>query len=435
MHDDVVITSDASGSPHMLDLTGNGVPPAPIVGLSSASLTFADQLVNSTSSPQSVTLTNTGSAPLTISSIAKSGDFAQSNGCPISPSKLAVNDYCMITVTFGPTTRGNLTGSVTITDDAAGSPHIVSLSGKGVIPTAVQLSAATLDFGNQLVGSTSAAQTVTVTNSGDLDLTISSIVAGGDFSRTTTCPISPSTLAGGANCTMTITFAPTATGVRDSTLTITHNAAGSPHSVTLKGTGTDFALGTQPDGSTSATVNAGGTATYKLQIAPTGFSGNVALSCAFQGSTPGGASCSVPSSVAVNGVDAAPFSVSVTTMARSLAGPRGPAQPPAPSPWARHTVPLFIGLMMLMLAAVAAVCDRRAALYDRHRPVRTPALQWAPLAATMLFVLLWAACGGGGDRNQSHLPPTGTPAGTYKLTLTATASGVSKTSTLSLTVN
>jgi hypothetical protein len=277
------------------------------------------------------------------------------------------------------------------------------------------------------MGSTIPAQTVMLTNSGDQDLTISSIAAAGDFSRTTTCPISPSTLAGGANCTMTITFAPTATGVRDSTMTITDNAAGSPHTVTLKGTGTDFTLGTQSGGSTSATVNAGGTATYNLQIAPTGFSGNVTLSCAFQGSTPRGASCSVPSPVAVNGVDPAPFAVSVTTTARSLAGPRGPAQPPAPSPWAKHTIPLFIGLMMLMLAAIGA-------LYDRRQPVRTPALQWAPLATTMLFVLLWAACGGGRVQ-QTQQTQTGTLAGTYNLTLTARASGVSKTSTLTLRVN
>jgi hypothetical protein len=80
-----------------------------------------------------------------------------------------------------------------------------------------------------------------------------------------------------------------------------------------------------------------------------------------------------------------------------------------------------------MLAAIGA-------LYDRRQPVRTPALQWAPLATTMLFVLLWAACGGGRVQ-QTQQTQTGTLAGTYNLTLTARASGVSKTSTLTLRVN
>lgn len=425
--DDVVITSDASGSPNMIDLTGSGVPPAPIVSLSSTSLPFADQLVNSTSDPQSVTLTNTGTAALTIISIAKSGDFAQSGNCPISPATLAADASCTITVTFTPTTRGNLTGSIDLTDDAAGSPHSIGLSGTGVSAAGVQLSATTRDFGNQLMGSTSAAQTVTLTNSGDLDLTISSIVAAGDFSRTTTCPVSPTTLAGGANCTMTITFAPTATGVRDSTLTITHNAAGSPHIVTLKGMGTDFAVSIPP-GEDSKTVNAGQTAAYGLQLTPTGFSGNVALGCAFQDKTPRGASCSVnPTSVTLSGTDAGPFTVNVSTTARSLAGPRGPALPPSSNPWARRFAPLLLGIMLLMLAVVA-VSGRR------HLPVSTPARLWAPLAAAMLFVLLWAACGGGGG-SPPPPPPSGTPIGTYTLTLTATAGGVSKTSTLTLKVN
>jgi len=78
--------------------------------------------------------------------------------------------------------------------------------------------------------------------------------------------------------------------------------------------------------------------------------------------------------------------------------------------------------------AVAAVSHRRSI-----SPARTPALQCA-LAATMLFVLLWAACGGGGGGGTTP-PPTGTPAGTYNLTLTATAAGVNKTSSLTLKVN
>jgi len=288
-----------------------------------------------------------------------------------------------------------------------------------------------LTFEPQQVGTTSQVQSITLTNmTDDLALSVASVTVSEGFGQTNTCgsPF-PISIPVSGNCTFQVTFTPTAAGPRDGTLTIVTNAVGSPHVISLSGTGTDFALGQQPGEPASATVNAGGTATYKLQISPTGFSGTVALACTWQSTQPRGTSCSVtPSSVTVDGVSAVPFAVNVTTKARSLTGPRGPAQPPVLSPWARHTLPLFMGLMMLMLAAVAAVSGRR-------RPVRAPTLQWAPLATTMLFVLLWAACGGGGGGGGGTPPQTGTPAGTYNLTLTATANGVSKTSTLTLKVN
>ena len=157
----------------------------------------------------------------------------------------------------------------------------------------------------------------------------------------------------------------------------------------------------------------------------------MALACAFQGSTPRGASCSVsPSSVTANGVDPAAFAVNAATTARAAAVVHEPALPPVSNPWARLAVPLLLGLMMLVLAAVAV--DPRMRGDDSRRPVRRSTLQRVPLAATLLAVLLWAACGGGAGTTP---PPTGTPAGIYNLTLTATAGGVSKTTSLSLTVN
>jgi hypothetical protein len=103
------------------------------------------------------------------------------------------------------------------------------------------LSPTSLSFNNQNVGTTSAAQTVTLTNSGNGALTISSIgltgTNAGDFAQTNTCPISPSTLAANANCTINVTFSPTAPGSRSASVSITDNAGGSPQSVTLSGTG------------------------------------------------------------------------------------------------------------------------------------------------------------------------------------------------------
>jgi hypothetical protein len=114
----------------------------------------------------------------------------------------------------------------------------------------VSLSPTSLSFGNHQVNTTSAARTVTLTNSGNAALAIHSIgLSGpnsGDFHQQNTCPSSSSTLAAGASCTINVTFTPTAEGSRSASLAITDNASGSPQSVTLSGTGV---LGMPPTGS------------------------------------------------------------------------------------------------------------------------------------------------------------------------------------------
>jgi uncharacterized protein YfaP (DUF2135 family) len=107
---------------------------APAVSLSSASLTFGAQLVGTSSSPQMVTLTNSGNAPLTISGLSVGADFSKSTNCPASPSTLAAGASCGIDVAFAPGSMGNLSEALTITSNAPGSPHTVALSGPGVSP-------------------------------------------------------------------------------------------------------------------------------------------------------------------------------------------------------------------------------------------------------------------------------------------------------------
>src|SRR5207248_1914558 len=120
---------------------------------------------------------------------------------------------------------------VSISDDAAASPQSVAVSGTGTAP-GVTLSPTSLTFATQALNTASAAQTVTLTNSGTTPLTITSIsdtgANAGDFTETTTCPLSPSALAAGANCTISVTFKPTATGSRTASLSIADNAGGSP---------------------------------------------------------------------------------------------------------------------------------------------------------------------------------------------------------------
>jgi len=126
----ITITDNAAGSPQKVTLTGTGASSssAPAVSLSATSLSFGNQRVGTTSSTKSVTLSNTGNAPLTGISIAASGNFSETNTCG---SSLSAGKNCRIKVAFSPKSKGSLSGSVTITDNASGSPQTVSLSGTG----------------------------------------------------------------------------------------------------------------------------------------------------------------------------------------------------------------------------------------------------------------------------------------------------------------
>ena len=136
-----------------VSLSGTGSASAPGVGLAPTSLAFGNQVLNTTSAAQTVTLTNTGNAALTINSIAASGDFAATstgaNACPISPATLSAtagSNTCVISVTFKPTALGARAGTLTVTDNAGGSPHTAGLTGTGTgaadfgltAPTSVQ---------------------------------------------------------------------------------------------------------------------------------------------------------------------------------------------------------------------------------------------------------------------------------------------------------
>jgi hypothetical protein len=240
----VSITDNGASSPQTASLSGTGVVPA--VSLSPASLSFGNQNLNTASSPMTVTVTNNGPGVLSISSIGftgtNSGDYSQTNNCPISPATLAVSGSCTVNVTFTPSVAGASSASLNISDNAASSPQSASLSGTGVNPgPTVALSPSSLSFGNQTQGTASASQSITVTNSGPGLLTISSVglsgTNAGDFAQTNNCPVSPATLAVSSSCTVNVTFTPTATGARAASLSITDNGSSSPQSASLSGTG------------------------------------------------------------------------------------------------------------------------------------------------------------------------------------------------------
>jgi hypothetical protein len=188
-----------------------------------------------------VTLKNTGSASITITSVAisKSGndpdDFKALSLCP---STLAAGKSCPILVIF--TADGDNyspSGTLVITDSAAGSPQSVPLSGTVINPKA-SLSSYSLNFGKQRVGTTSTAQTVTLTNTGTTSLTLSTLNIGSDFSFATgtTCT-SGETLAVGARCLISVNFTPTAKGARLGSVKIKDNALLKEQIIVLSGTG------------------------------------------------------------------------------------------------------------------------------------------------------------------------------------------------------
>jgi|HubBroStandDraft_6_1064221.scaffolds.fasta_scaffold00076_4 phospholipase C len=226
------ITDNASNSPQTAALTGTGVAPAT---LSLASIAFGNQFVNTTSTAKSISLTNSQTVPLTISGISASGNFAQTSTCPLSPNTLAAGLSCTISVTFTPIAAGNLTGTLTVNDNASNSPQTVQLTGTGVAP--VILSASSLTFASQVLGTASAVQKINLKNNQQVAMTVGSVTISGDFAQTSTCPLSPNTLAAGSSCTISVTFTPTTLGTRTGTLTITDNASTSPQAVSLSGTG------------------------------------------------------------------------------------------------------------------------------------------------------------------------------------------------------
>jgi Abnormal spindle-like microcephaly-assoc'd, ASPM-SPD-2-Hydin len=226
----LTITDDGSNSPQTATLTGTGA--GNTISVSATSLAFGSQVLNTSSAGQNITMNNTGFGSVTITSVVTSGSYSQSGTC--SGAILTQGQSCTITAIFTPVVTGTINGTITINDNATGAPHVVSMSGSGNL--AVSLSA-NLSFPAVNVGSTSAAQTMTLTNNQGQTLAFT-FATSGDFTAvgngTTPCS---GTLAAKGKCTFGITFSPTINGQIKGALTISHNAAGSPSAGGLSGTG------------------------------------------------------------------------------------------------------------------------------------------------------------------------------------------------------
>ncbi len=200
------------------------------ISVSPTALSFGTVVVEASSKPKTVTLTNGGSGTLDINSITTTTNFTQTTKCGAT---LAPGASCTISVTFTPTQIGSLTGTLSVNDNGTNSPQQVSLSGTGKAQAVLTPASAT--FSKTKVGSKSAAKAFKLTNNQNVQLKNISISTTGDFSvSSTTCG---STLTSNASCTIDVVFSPTQTGTLTGTLQVSDNAVGSPQVSNLKGTG------------------------------------------------------------------------------------------------------------------------------------------------------------------------------------------------------
>lgn len=273
------ISDSAANSPQVVTLSGTGTS-GPQLTISPTTINFGNQADGTTSAQSSVTVTNSGNATVTFSSIQVTGtnavNFAESDNCVPT---LTQGNSCTINVTFTPTSAGSYSATVTLNDNAANNPQSVSLAGTGILP--VTLSASGISFGTVFVGNSKNATPVTLTNQMKVALTGISVVASGTgYSQTNTCGTS---IAAGATCTITASFAPTGAGAVNGSITITDSANNSPQSFTLTGTGenpvnvtpTSLAFGTVKVGtkSTAKTVTVKNNLKTALTITSISFTG------------------------------------------------------------------------------------------------------------------------------------------------------------------
>ena len=423
-------TSDVAasiGDQNIVSVTLN----APFKAVYPTALSFGSQGVGTTSAVQTVTLTNPSSVSFAVAGIVLSaGDFHATNNCGAS---LSPGASCSINLSFSPSALGPRSSTITLTDGTRSSPQVIPLNGVGVSGPFLVFSQPKLDFALQPVGSEGLPRNVVLTNTGNAPLTISGIAITGadssDFKQTNTCG---SSLAPGGYCTVTSTFAPAAPGNRTASLTITDNALHSPQSFSLLGSASDFSL-TAATGSncpvnencsTSATISAGGTASYALQVTPiNGFNSSVALSCT---SAPSPAACSIsPASVPPRGSSSYAFVVTVSNTSTVMALPSRTPSSRSPS----FRIRLWISAIFYLAIIGMLPCFARTS--------RTSKLGVGLAFFLVLFSLANLSSCGGGSGSTSGQPPSNAtkPPSNVTFSVAGTSAGVSRSLSLSLTVN
>ncbi len=259
----VGISSDAPGSAPGLALSGTGVQPG--ISVSPASISFGS-LVDGQSKSQPVTITNTGTANLTITQLASTGAGVSVNGVTM-PLTIAAGQSSTFNVLYAPQAAGNTSGSISVASNAPNSPASVAVSGTGIAATStLSVSPGAVTFGNVNKGS-SANQTITITNTGNSAATISQIGVSGQ-SLSVTGVSTPLTLTPGQSAALNVEFSPTsATAVNGSVSIVSGQGT---NTVSVTGSGVQATLAVSQSTVSFSNVVTGTTNSQSIQISNTG---------------------------------------------------------------------------------------------------------------------------------------------------------------------
>lgn len=239
-------TATLLGSAHVIATSGSISGSAILISILAGSITalppglyFPPTPSGTTSSiPQTATIYNLGSSNATITGVVLSGSSSFQLISGTYPVMLAPGAYASFTFSFSPGRTGSIAGAATFSYDTAAS-QTVTLSGTGTSTTAVSsLSATSLAFDNQPLGTTSSPHMVTITNTGTTSFTIESVTITNPFLQTGFT--NPVKLTAGASFSFRVKYAPYLTGAITGTILVTYDVLPN-QSISLTGTGTPAA--------------------------------------------------------------------------------------------------------------------------------------------------------------------------------------------------
>jgi len=428
----LMVTDNATGSPHSVMFTGTGT--APVIGASPNPLAFGNQPVGVMSTAKLLTLSNTGNAALMVTGgLAPTGtnaaDFAQAAGgtCGGTPITIAAGGSCTLFYTFTPSVAMGETAMLQLANNSATTPFAVTLTGTGVFPTVTFTpNAATgVNFGAVQPGQTSGVMTVTLavgTGTGNLQLSFIQAVSNADTNdfqivTGTTCPTDGGTVAAGTSCVVNLTYTASFAGTETGYLQIVGtNLTGTPVNIPLTGVGASTAAGfmltTSAANGGTVSILPGDTATFTIVVQPNpGFIGMISIQCV--SGIPATIATASPATINVTTTPAPPTTVTCTLQTNcvpSLVAPRGPGNGPAGTPGP-------VGAVLLAALAAALAWRRKGGtggLAGRLVPV-------AGMVVLVLLVMTWTACVSNPPAAIPGAPTT--PAGTYQIQLVGTAAG------------
>ena len=232
--------------------------------LSQESLTFPPVSVGEVSPPQTILLTNNGTTLIQVSSLTAPADFSIQSQC----SAVSPGSTCSISVQSTPQSSGSHLAALEISSNASDSLEFVSLVSVG-LPAPLSIAPGALSFGPVLVGST-ASLPVQVTNSNTVPVTFDQVSASGDYTAAGTCPPAGGSLGPNSSCTVQVTFAPVATGLRLGALSLNTSASAPAATVALTGTGIQSMLVVTPTSLAFGSIAVGASATLSLALANQG---------------------------------------------------------------------------------------------------------------------------------------------------------------------